>query len=84
MDTTDMRARHDNTNEWITKADKDKPQFTPGTIQMEKSDLELGRTLVYKEFGWDEKTGSPTRASLEAIGLKDVADELGSKGLLPA
>lgn len=84
MGTTDMRGRHDNTNEWITKADKDKPQFTPGTIQMEKADLEKGRTLVYKEMGWDEKTGAPTRATLAAIGLSGVADELGAKGLLPA
>ncbi len=84
MGTTDMRHLHDNTNEWITKADKDKPQFTPGTIQMEKADLELGRTMVYKQFGWDEKTGAPTKATLEALGMADVAKELGDKGLLPA
>ena len=84
MGTVDMRNQHDNTNEWITKADKDKPQFTPGTIQMEKSDLELGRTMVYKQFGWDEKSGAPTKATLDALGMSDVAKELGEKGLLPA
>jgi aldehyde:ferredoxin oxidoreductase len=89
MNTFDLRNKHDNTNEWITKADKDKdgkviPQFTPGTIQMEKTDLELGRTMVYREFGWDEKTGAPTRACLEVAGMKDVADGLAAKGLLPA
>lgn len=31
----------------------------------------------YYEFvGWDKKTGAPTRAQLESLGLKDVADEL--------
>ncbi len=84
MGTVDMRNQHDNTNEWITKADKDKPQFTPGTIQMEKSDMELGRTMVYKLFGWDEKTGAPTKATLGALGMSDVAQGLAEKGLLPA
>ena len=40
--------------------------------------------MFYKEFGWDETTGAPTRASLEKFGLKDVADALDAKGLLPA
>lgn len=83
MGTVDMRNQHDNTNEWITKADKGKPQFTPGTIQMEKSDLELGRTMVYRLFGWDEKTGAPTKATLEALGMSDIAMGLAEKLLLP-
>lgn len=84
MRTVDMRNEHDQTTSWVTKADKDKPQFTPGTIQMEQSDMELGRTMVYRAFGWDEKTGAPTRARLEQLGLSDVAAELGGAGLLPA
>lgn len=32
----------------------------------------------YDLVGWDKKTGLPTRAKLEALGLKDVADELES------
>lgn len=88
MGTVDMRGKHDAMNKWIYTPDKDKegkeiPQFTKGTIQMEKADLDLGLGMVYKQFGWDEKTGAPTKAGLEAVGLKDVADELGSKGLLP-
>jgi len=31
----------------------------------------------YELRGWDRKTGIPTRAKLEAMGLKFVADELG-------
>lgn len=89
MGTFDLRAKHDQTTEWVIKREKDKsgnelPQFTPGTIAMEEKDMELGRTLVYREFGWDEKTGAPNRACLERYGLKEVADELASKGLLPA
>ncbi len=88
MGTADLRKEHDQTTKWVTKADKDKsgadiPYFTPGTIQMEPTDLELGRTMVYREFGWDEKTGAPSRAGLEAVGLKDVADDLAARGLLP-
>jgi len=34
-------------------------------------------------LGWDKKTGAPTRASLERLGLKDVASGLARMGLLP-
>lgn len=30
----------------------------------------------YDLVGWDKKTGAPTRAKLESLGLKDIADEL--------
>lgn len=89
MGTADMRTAHDAMNKWIYTPDKDKdgkeiPQFTPGTIQMEKGDLEIGLGMVYKQFGWDEKTGAPTKATLESLGMAEVAAELGAKGLLPA
>ena len=32
--------------------------------------------MFYTEFGWDVKTGIPTRATLESFGLGKVADEL--------
>lgn len=89
MGTFDMRNQHDQTTKWVTKLDKDKagkdiPAFTPGTIQMDPADMELGRTMVYREFGWDEKTGAPSKAGLEAAGLADVAADLGARGLLPS
>lgn len=31
---------------------------------------------AYEAFGWDKKTGTPTRKKLEELGLKDIADEL--------
>lgn len=36
----------------------------------------------YKERGWVD--GVPTRAALEKLGLKDVADDLAERNLLPA
>jgi aldehyde:ferredoxin oxidoreductase len=40
----------------------------------EKWDMMLDE--YYEFVGWDKKTGVPTRAKLESLGLKDVADEL--------
>lgn len=37
----------------------------------------------YEESGWDKTTGWPTRAKLEELDLKDVADGLASLGKLP-
>lgn len=37
----------------------------------------------YALRGWDKTTGWPTRAKLEELGLKDVADELERLGKLP-
>jgi aldehyde:ferredoxin oxidoreductase len=38
----------------------------------------------YELRGWDKKTGIPTRAKLESMSLKSVADELEKLGKLPA
>jgi aldehyde:ferredoxin oxidoreductase len=89
MGTFDMRKEHDQTTAWVTDQEKAKDgsyikQFTPGTIAMEKEDMQLGLSMVYKQFGWDEKTGSPTAANLERYGLADVAKDLASRGLLPS
>ena len=37
----------------------------------------------YDLRGWDKKTGVPTRAALENVGLSDVANQLQSMNLLP-
>ena len=37
--------------------------------------------MFYAEMGWDIATGAPTRARLEALGMKDVAD--GMQALFP-
>jgi len=58
--------------------------FTPGTARMDRADMEVGKDMYYETLGWDKKTGSPTRATLEKLGLKDVADKLAQMRLLPA
>ena len=84
MGTIDMRTKHDTIPEWVFTADPDKKVFTKGTTKLDKDDMQLALTMLYKEFGWDEKTGAPTRACLEKLGMKDVADELAKLNLLPA
>jgi hypothetical protein len=37
----------------------------------------------YQKRGWDVASGRPTRTKLEELGLKDVADDLATRGLLP-
>lgn len=84
MGTTDMRGKHDLMVNWIFDIDPDKKPFTEGTVKMDRDDMQLALTMFYKEMGWDEKTGAPTRATLEKLNMKDVADELAKLGLLPA
>lgn len=83
MNTMDMRAKHDVMMNWVYDVDPGVAPFTPGTIKMDRDDMQLALTMFYKEMGWDEKLGAPTRATLEKLGLKDVADELGRLNLLP-
>ena len=39
-------------------------------------------TEFYKLVGYDEKTGIPTRGTLEKLGLENVASDLEKKGVL--
>jgi aldehyde:ferredoxin oxidoreductase len=50
---------------------------------IDKAKFEMLKDRYYELRGWDVKTGWPTRARLEKLGLKDVADELASIGRLP-
>ena len=84
MGTYDMRGKHDLMTDWIFDKDPDKKVFTEGTTKLDRDDMQIALTMFYKEMGWDEKTGAPTRATLERLNMKDVADELGKLGLLPA
>ena len=77
MGTVDMRNVHDLMVDWIFDMDPDKKAFTPGTTKMDRDDMQIAFTMFYKEMGWDEKTGAPTKATLERLGLNDVAAELG-------
>ncbi|WFA09989.1 aldehyde ferredoxin oxidoreductase [Tissierella sp. Yu-01] len=83
MNTIDMRNEHDTIPEWVFDVDPDMKPFTEGTVKLDRDDMQLALTMLYKEYGWDEKTGAPTRETLERLGLKDIADELDSLNLLP-
>ena len=62
--------------------DPDKKPFSEGTIKLDRDDFSLALTYFYKEMGWDEKTGMPTRKTLDDLELSDVADELETLGLI--
>ncbi len=83
MGTVDMRNEHDPICEWVYTINPDMQPFTPGTQKMDREDMQLAFTMFYKEMGWDEKTGAPTKATLIRLGLRDVAAELEKLGLLP-
>jgi aldehyde:ferredoxin oxidoreductase len=78
--------------EGITRKDDDvfgKPMTEPITAGPYKGfahDPEKWDRLLdeyYDLNGWDRETGIPTRARLESLGIKDVADELERIGKLP-
>ncbi len=83
MGTKEMRTQHDTIPEWVFKDGSGKAPFTKGTIHMEKDDIEMAMDIYYEVMGWDKKTGVPTAATFQKLGLGKVADELSKKGLLP-
>jgi aldehyde:ferredoxin oxidoreductase len=84
MGEIDQRHKHDLMPDWIFDYDQEKAPFEPGTDRMDREDMELAKDMFYAELGWDNDTGMPTRATLEQLSLKDVADELEKDNLLPA
>ena len=81
--TTDMRNNHDVVASFIFDMDPDFEPFTEGTVKLEREDWQNALTMFYEQFGWDPKTGAPTRETLEKFELSDVADDLAALNLLP-
>ncbi len=79
MKTRDMRNEHDTVPDWVFEEGPE--PFTPGSNRLPREDVELAKDLFYAECGWNRE-GLPTRATLERLGLKDVADRLAQAGLL--
>ena len=50
---------------------------------VEREKFEALKDRYYRLAGWDEKTGWPTRETLEKLDLKNVADGLEAIGKLP-
>jgi aldehyde:ferredoxin oxidoreductase len=79
------RRREDDTltPEWFAQTKDNLPapgpdgNFVPTTRAIDRDRFEKLKDAYYIERGWDLKTGVPTRAKLEELDLKDVADELG-------
>lgn len=80
--TANMREEHDKINDWFFDADQEHQPFEEGTTRMDRADWEKSLDMWYDELGWDRATGAPTRATLERLDLKYMADALEAKGLL--
>jgi aldehyde:ferredoxin oxidoreductase len=84
MNEKDMRTKHDVINDWNFDYPKDAKALTPGNYKMDRADMDVARDMFYEKSGWDKKTGVPTKATLDKLGLGYVADELGKNNLLPS
>ncbi|MBN2108278.1 MAG: hypothetical protein JW832_12710, partial [Deltaproteobacteria bacterium] len=77
-----------NVREGFTRADDRLPArfleetHPEGPLAGSTVELEAMLDEYYSVRGWDKKTGFPTRAKLEQLGLKDSADELARSGRL--
>jgi aldehyde:ferredoxin oxidoreductase len=83
MNERDMRNKHDIANDWVFEYPENKDPFTPGHDKMDRADMETAKDLFYSQVGWDKATGIPTRATLEKLNLRYVADDLAQRNLLP-
>jgi aldehyde:ferredoxin oxidoreductase len=83
MGTRELRVQHDTMPEWVFKGASGKASFDKGTIHMDKDDMEIAMNMYYEVMGWDKKTGAPTPATYQNLGLGKVAEELRDKRLLP-
>ena len=59
-----------------------RPDGTTGAV-IDEDKFAVMVDNFYELHGWDKATGWPTRATLEELDLKDVADELEAEGKLP-
>ena len=50
---------------------------------LKKEDYDEALSEFYRISGYDEKTGIPTRETLERLGLEKIASDLENRGLLP-
>lgn len=80
--TLNLREAHDWLPDVYFTHPVDKAPFEKGG-RLSREDFETAKKDYYKQRGWDEKTGAPTRKKLEELDLKDVADKLAAMKLLP-
>jgi aldehyde:ferredoxin oxidoreductase len=85
--TINLRESHDVLPPvyFAAEADRGTPTAVPtgAAPGLDRQDFEKAKTDYYRQRGWEEKTGAPTRRRLEELDLKDVADKLSAAKLLP-
>ena len=79
---TSLRTSHDVINDFWFDRDPGHAPFTPGTAKLDRADMNTAFDMFYDRMGWDRATGIPTRATLERLGLRDMADALRARGML--
>lgn len=85
FNSMDMRHLHDQLPPWaLIENHAGKIAFDGTNYYTPQSDWDAALDFYYEELGYDKATGAPTRATLEAMGMKDVADGLAALSLLPA
>ncbi len=82
MGTNDLRNEHDRITDWSFDMDPELDPFSEGTTKLDRADMETAFTMLYQQFGWDEKLGCPTAACLDDYGMADVKEDLAARGLL--
>ena len=65
---------------WQLKYGKPHPLFDPQKLPTDLEGYNVVLDEYYRLRGCDLKTGIPTRATLERLGLKDIADDLARRG----
>jgi aldehyde:ferredoxin oxidoreductase len=83
MGTVEMRSKHDLAPRWIYQDASGAQPFTKGTIRMDPQDIAKALELFYEVMGWEKATGAPTAEGYVRLGLRDVAEGLAAKKLLP-
>jgi aldehyde:ferredoxin oxidoreductase len=85
FNSMDMRMDHDRAPGWgFDYNHTGAVAFTAsGSYYVTDEDWENSLDLFYAQWGYDRETGAPTRATLESLDMKFVADELQAAGLLP-
>jgi hypothetical protein len=79
-----MRVLHDQLPPWgLVENHAGVVAFDGSNYYETQEDWDLALDLFYEELGFDKTTGAPLRATLEGMGMADVADELEALPLLP-
>jgi aldehyde:ferredoxin oxidoreductase len=80
---TNLRETHDKlTEHWFTRQPDLEP-FAPGATKYCRDDWALALDMFYTTMGYDVETGIPTRATLNRLGLQDMAAALEERNMLP-